>query len=102
LSNSIRFDSVIREILATGSPIRIDSVGREILATGGNIRFAGLVREVLGSQGNVIRTGSLVRETLASAVASFGPIPIFPSLPEAFPVKVTPSMDTTMATTSCA
>jgi hypothetical protein len=42
---------------------------------------------------------ALVRETLASAPPSPGPIPVFPTLPQGFPVKVDIVLDTIIGTT---
>ncbi len=64
-----------------------------------------LVREILGKPltGNLLQFTSTVRETLVSGplpsgLTPFAPIPVFPTLPYGFPLKVTPYLKTTVGT----
>ena len=95
------FDGLSRLALVSApsrATVAFDALCRELLvSTPGVIavNFSGLVREILGmAPGGVAAIASP-----ASLWKSFGPIPIFPPLPQGFPVKVSAVLDTTLATT---
>lgn len=66
----------------------------------GNSQFTGHAVYWAPVTTNVVAFDSLVRKSLVST-GSFacGPIPLFPTLPQGFPVKISPEFDTTVGTT---
>jgi hypothetical protein len=97
----VNFTALSRQALVSGGPIAFDALSRQALISGKGISFAGVAREVLIS-GSKVAFAGLVRELLTigpGPVFTFGPIPIFPALPEGWPIKVSPSMDTIIGTT---
>lgn len=112
-SDSVAISDIVAGV-GSGTPLQIfDGVAREVLESGGssvNLVFDGLVREALYTFGGNVQLAfaGLVRETLVSqnynftnitVPDEFGTIPIFPTLPDGFPVKVSSVMDTTIGTT---
>jgi len=86
---SVNASGVVREALVSG------------LTTAG-VGVTGLVREALASGLPPVVISSLVRETLLEFIPgynNFGVIPVFPPLPQGYPIKVSPVMDTTIGTT---
>lgn len=93
------FDGIVREVLSSGGgsvDITFDAFARETLYTAAgstsvHVNFAKLVREVLVANNyNFINIPVPI---------DFGTIPVFPTLPEGFPINVSPVMDTTIGTT---
>lgn len=79
----IIFDALIREVLvANNAVMALDSV----------------VREVLAKSNSPLIVDMLIREVLGSSPPSAGPIPVFPTLPYGFPVKIRPTFKTTIGT----
>jgi hypothetical protein len=93
------FDAVDREILTSGgtvTPVAFDALTREVLISADNssstdVIVSGVVREILVGLKN-----SFINIEVPNA---FGPIPVFPALPEGFPIKVSLVLDTTIGTT---
>ena len=83
------FDALVQEVLESGvvSTVAFDGLSREVLAS------------ALSSSSVDIRFASVVRETLVLLPQGFGAIPVFPTLPESFPVKVDIVLDTIIGTT---
>jgi hypothetical protein len=91
--------------VVVGQKSEIDSVVRELLESSGSSALAALdlvVREVLVSHGGLpvggLAVDAVVREVTVSSPPAPGPIPVFPVLPEGFPVKVRPIFKTTIGT----
>jgi hypothetical protein len=88
-TSSVNASGVMRYALASG----LTTVG---------VGVTGLVREALASGPAPAVISSLVRETLLEFIPgynNFGVIPVFPTLPQGYPIKVSPVMDTTIGTT---
>lgn len=87
--------------------VKIDGIGKEVLLSGlttSPLQFDGLVREVLVSAAatgsSAIIFDALYKVSLQYIIPlTFLAIPIFPVLPQGFPVKVSIVMDTTIGTT---
>jgi len=86
--------------------IVVSALYKETLTSGGSkvtLAFSGLRKQLLvagASLGNNILAFSGLRKTsLVMIVPGAGPIPIFPSLPQDFPIKLSPVLDTTIGTT---
>lgn len=78
---------------ATTPALVVDQVTRRNLVSGGDtnsvrLRLAGVTRRIL----------ALANPPLAPLFAN-GPIPLFPALPEGFPLRISPVMDTIIGTT---
>ena len=102
--------------VGSGTPLRLFyGLVRETLENGGSsqdLLFDALQRASLisasSSSGATLNFDGIVRETLVGQSHNFtniviqtayGSVPIFPTLPEGFPIKVSPVMDTTIGTT---
>lgn len=74
----------------------IDGFVREILVAnvGSDLKVTGLVREVLVNNTTPLVVDGLVREILGAFVPPQSAIPVFPTLPYMFPLKLTPTMNT--------
>ena len=94
---------------AYGQPaVLLAGLNRQALAAGGGsnpVAFGQIARKVLAtsasSAGSFASFSQLRRKVLVQIdpYASFGPIPVFPTLPQGFPIKVVPTMDTVIGTT---
>lgn len=84
------FSGLIRRSLTSG------------LTVGSKVALSGIIRRVLISAQSTaaaeMRFSGITRKVLALQTQGPGPIAIFPSLPEGFPVKVSPSLDTIVGT----
>ena len=100
----------------TAGPLNVASLVRKALSTDGGttgFQVGALVTKRLVSIAVVtgFQVDALVRKALCLAIpavaqtapfvysASFGAIPVFPALPESYPVKVSPGLDTIVGTT---
>lgn len=112
LSSVLTFNQTLADFSKTidgfATPLlKLAALGRKAVVSGAEtapLAFAGLLRKTLISAGNSstvkVAFAGIFRKTLALIYPPLipGPIPIFPTLPEGFPVKITPSLDTTIGT----
>lgn len=104
----LALDALTREMLeSAGSSAlaALDLITREVLDSGGSSALTALdmvVREVLVSHGGLPEGGlafdAVIREVTVSSPQASGPIPVFPLLPNGFPIKLRPTMKTTVGT----
>jgi hypothetical protein len=100
------FDRVSRQVLIANSAntsvkVAFGKVARTSLISGGqtssvNVRFAGIARRVLCS---IIPSAGTNPGGTINALNTYGAIPVFPALPENYPIKFSPVMDTIIGTT---
>lgn len=110
------FGAVVTKMLASGGSVAFGAVVRKALQSTeelGTVVFGAVVAKRLVSrlEASTLNFGAIVKKTLCLAIpalpqeppyiysADFGAIPIFPVLPESYPVKVSPVLDTIIGTT---
>jgi hypothetical protein len=93
---AVVFDGVVREALTSSTTDKV---------TFGGVVRSSLISATVPGIADMVFAG-VVRETLVLYVPNanifrpnFGSIPIFPTLPQGFPIKISPSMDTVVGTT---
>ena len=95
---TVYVDGSNRFILGSGAGVAVDGANRSVLVTGSGVRLAGLVRETLGGQRSPTYISKVVREILVTS-PSLGVYPLFPAIPEGYPINIGIIMDTTIGTT---
>ena len=98
----VNFAGLVREILVSENALNFSALTQaSLIKVTTTVAFSGLVLEVLTKITSTVNFDGLVRETLLQPTPPFedGPIPIFPVLPQGFPIKFNPSMDTIIGTT---
>lgn len=93
-----RFAGLNRQALLVGGATQVSGFSRLALSNASGTRAGGFVRVVLGRTAGIV-LGGIVRMALVGVFNSdFGPIPVFPDLPQGFPIKISPLMDTIVGT----
>jgi hypothetical protein len=83
-------------------PLFVSDLDRVILGsagTSGSINIDGLPRVILGAGNAPIAVSGVTITYLAQQLPPDPPIPVFPDLPQGFPVKFSPAMETVVGTT---
>lgn len=89
-SPKVVFANVVKFSLISGNSsvaLAFDNVKQNVLLSAGS------------SSSTQIDFASVNKIALIQTIPGFGPIPVFPSIPQDFPIKVSPVMDTTLGTT---